>query len=164
MLPSPAEVPALPVIIAVNRAVREITFSHTSVTGLVNVGLLESTADLLAEPLVAAVLHFNALLPRAGPRPLITGELMLAAAAMAYLTQLSLTSGYAAACSPRRSTRGSSRTCSCFEWPRAISLSCAGGGAWGRDLPRLDQELHRSCSLAQVHQEVAGGPTRRRRG
>ena len=51
--------------------------------------------------LVAANASSNALLPRTGPRPLITGGLVLGAAAMAYLTQLGLASSYAAACSPR---------------------------------------------------------------
>ena len=40
-----------------DRARAELAPTPGTVTGLVNVGLLESTADLLAEPLVAAVLH-----------------------------------------------------------------------------------------------------------
>jgi hypothetical protein len=44
---------------------------------------------LVGGQLVAANASSNALLPRTGPRPLITGGLVLGAAAMAYLTQLS---------------------------------------------------------------------------
>ena len=50
--------------------------------------------------LVAANASSNALLPRTGPRPLITGGLVLGAAAMAYLTQLGLASSYAAGVLP----------------------------------------------------------------
>jgi len=45
--------------------------------------------------LVAANASSNALLPRTGPRPLVTSGLVLGAVAMAYLTRLGATSNYA---------------------------------------------------------------------
>ena len=91
--------------------------------------------------LVAANASSNALLPRTGPRPLITGGLVLGAAAMAYLTQLGLASSYAAGVLPALIILGLA-----FGLILPSAIATATAPACSRRTPEWRQRLSTPCS------------------
>jgi hypothetical protein len=94
--------------------------------------------------LVAANASSNALLPRTGPRPLVTSGLVLGAIAMAYLTQLGTASSYAAGVLPALILLGLAFG---LILPSAIATATAGV---------LPQDTGVASALVNTMQQVGG--------